>query len=90
MFFTKNMKTGSLVLVVTLFLGAILSGCGGKQQGAQAGATQVKAMKVIQQDTPLSFEYAGQVKGKDEIKVQAKVSGTVVQKFIKGGDDVKQ
>ncbi len=89
MFLTKNMKTCSLVLAATLALGAFVSGCGGQKQGAQAGAVQVKAMKVMQQDTPLTFEYAGQVKGKDEVKVQPKVSGTVVEKYVKGGEYVR-
>ena len=89
MFFAKTMKTCSLILVLTLAAGTLVAGCGAQKQGQQAGATQVKAMKVLKQDTPLSFEYAGQVKGKDEVKVQPKVSGTVVEKYIRGGDNVQ-
>lgn len=88
MVFKENRAVGFSMVVV--FLASILfSGCGALKPGMQGGATQVKAMKVIQQDAPLSAEYAGQVKGKDEVKVQAKVSGTVVEKYVKGGDYVK-
>ncbi|HBT79748.1 MAG TPA: efflux transporter periplasmic adaptor subunit [Selenomonas sp.] len=51
--------------------------------------TQVKVMQVIQQDTPLYQEYAGQIAGKDEVKVQSKVSGNVVEKFVEGGQFVE-
>ncbi|MBQ5649983.1 MAG: efflux RND transporter periplasmic adaptor subunit [Selenomonadaceae bacterium] len=62
-------------------------GGGGGQQRAM-GAVQVKAMNVLVQDTPLTLEYAGSVKGKDEVKVQARVSGNVTDKYIKGGQYV--
>ena len=88
MFLSKKTKTCSLVLAVSLLVGTVFSGCGSKQATNTGGATPVKAMKVLQQDTPLSFEYAGQVKGKDEVKVQPKVSGTVIEKYVKGGDYV--
>ncbi|MBP3231208.1 MAG: efflux RND transporter periplasmic adaptor subunit [Anaerovibrio sp.] len=55
----------------------------------QGGAAQVKAMEVIKRDTPLTLEYPGTVKGKDTTKVTAKVSGTIVEKYIKGGDQVQ-
>ena len=46
-------------------------------------------MQVIQQDTPLTSEFAGQIVGKDEVKVQSKVSGNVVEKYVKGGQWVE-
>lgn len=36
-------------------------------------------MKVLQQDAPVSSEYAGQIVGRDEVKVQSKVSGKIVE-----------
>ena len=79
----------SLALAALLAAGALLGGCGNKQQAAQGGgATAVKAMKVLQQDTPLSSEYAGQVRGRDEVKVQPRVSGTIMEKYVTGGQFV--
>lgn len=88
MFSTKKLKAGSLALAAALLASVFLGGCGAKQQKA-AGAAQVKAMKVLQQDTPLTTEYAGQVRDKNEVKVQARVSGNVVEKYVKGGEYVQ-
>jgi membrane fusion protein, multidrug efflux system len=88
LFFTKNTKAGSLLLAVTLAAGALLSGCGSQKPSTAGGPVQVKAMKVITQDTPLSYEYAGQVKGKNEVKIQPRVSGTIVEKYVTGGQQV--
>jgi membrane fusion protein (multidrug efflux system) len=68
---------------------SVVSGCGAGNTAKPGGATQVKAMKAIQKDTPLSYEYAGQVKGKNEVTVQAKVSGNIVEKYISGGQSVR-
>ena len=70
----------------------LFSGCGGddEQQQAQVQKAQVKAMKVIQRDTPLASEYAGHLVGTEEVKVQSKVNGNVVEKYIVGGQFVEQ
>ncbi|MBR4381925.1 MAG: efflux RND transporter periplasmic adaptor subunit [Selenomonadaceae bacterium] len=46
-------------------------------------------MKVIQRDTPLASEYAGHLVGTEEVKVQSKVSGNVVEKLVVGGQFVE-
>jgi membrane fusion protein, multidrug efflux system len=87
LFLGKNTKACAFGLTL-LFALVTVAGCGSKQAAKTGGAAQVKAMKVIQQDTPLSYEYAGQIKGKDEVKVQSKVSGTIVEKYVTGGQTV--
>ena len=68
----------------------IFGGCGDDQQKqAQAPKAQVKAMTVIQRNTPLASEYAGHLVGTDEVKVQSKVSGNVVEKLVTGGQFVE-
>ena len=69
----------------------IFSGCGGEEpeeQAAEEFPTKVKAIKVLSTDAPITFSYSGQVIDRDEMKVQSKVSGTVVEKYVKGGQDV--
>ena len=88
MFLTKNKK--ALALVAALTVALVLAGCGKDQQQAQKGGAQVKAMNVIQQDTPLTSEYAGSLVGKDEVKVQARVSGNVMEKYVQGGQYVTE
>lgn len=69
----------------------VFGGCGDKQQQqAQVMKAQVKAMKVIQRNTPLASEYAGHLVGTEEVKVQSKVSGNVVEKYVVGGQFVEQ
>ena len=89
MFFTKNKKLKALLLAAALATSPVfIAGCGSSQQAAQSKATQVKAMQVLQTDAPIFSEYAGQVVGKDEVKVQSKVSGKIVEKYFHGGDHV--
>ena len=70
----------------------VFGGCGedNEQQQAQVQKAQVKAMKVIRRDTPLASEYAGHLVGTEEVQVQSKVSGNVVEKYIVGGQYVDQ
>lgn len=81
-------KSAALLGAVVMAASLILSGCGG-EEAAQSGKTAVKAMKVMKQDTPVSYSYPGQLKGADEVQVHAKVSGSIVEKYFKGGAEVK-
>lgn len=91
MFFSKKKV---LAIATALFLSTtVLTGCGGedkKQQAQQMPAQQVKAMKVIQRNTPLVSEFAGQLVGVEEVKVQSKINGNIVEKYFKGGDYVEE
>ncbi|MBD3878777.1 MAG: efflux RND transporter periplasmic adaptor subunit [Quinella sp. 1Q5] len=84
-------KTKLTTLAAIIAASSILfGGCGDKQQQqAQVQKAQVKAMKVIRRDTPLASEYAGHLVGTEEVKVQSKVSGNVVEKYIVGGQYVE-
>ena len=87
-FYLFENRKGLGVLVAAIFvLGILLSGCGG-QQGGGARPTMVKAMNVLRQDTPLTHVYAGQIMGTDEVKIQSRVSGNIVEKYIVGGQFV--
>ena len=89
MFFSKT-KLITTALIAT-FIMTVFSGCGSEQnQQTQVQKKQVKAMKVVQRDTPLISEFAGTLVGKDEVKVQSKVNGNVVEKFVKGGQFVNE
>lgn len=86
--FAKQKKPMALLAALALSASMLFAGCGSQQQQQAANATQVKAMKVLQQDTPVASQYAGQIAGRDEVKVQSKVSGNVVEKYFHGGDYV--
>jgi len=84
----ENRKGLGTFFAAIFVLGTLLSGCGGGQQGGGARATAVKAMNVLRQDTPLTHVYAGQIMGTDEVKIQSRVSGNIVEKYIVGGQSV--
>lgn len=69
----------------------LFSGCGGEdteEQALEELPTRVKAIKVLTTSAPLTLSYSGQVVDRDEMKVQSKVSGSIVEKYFKGGQDV--
>ena len=85
MYFGK--QTGSFLAAAALLTSLFLGGCG-SQEEPQAGKAQVKAMKVLQQDTPVAYNYPGHLQGKEEVQVHARVSGSVLEKYFNGGDYV--
>ena len=87
---SKTMKL-LLIALITLVTTTLFLGCGDDegQQMQQARKAQVKAMKVIQRDTPLTSEFAGQIMAANEVKVQSKVTGNVVEKYVTGGQFVE-
>ena len=86
-FFKQKLLTTALITAV---ISTVFTGCGDDQkQAAAPKSVQVKVMQVVQRDTPIASEYPGQLVGTEEVKVQAKVSGSVVDKFVVGGQYVQ-
>ena len=64
-------------------------GCGsGEQTAEDSSKTEVKAMQPISHTRLLSGEYVAQMQGVGEVSIQPRVSGTVVEKYISGGETV--
>ncbi|CUH94918.1 hypothetical protein P22_0987 [Propionispora sp. 2/2-37] len=82
-------KIGCFALILAL-TAVVTTGCSKQSASQTAQAIEVKAMQVIQQDTPITYEYVGQVQAKNEVKLQAKVSGAIVAKMVSGGAMVKK
>ena len=85
-------KIGKKMLSVMTCAAALLfTGCGGEDAGEPSledMPTRVKVVKVLTTNAPINLSYSGQVVDRDEMKVQSKVSGSVVEKYVKGGQDV--
>jgi len=81
-------KAGAVIGALALMTSIIFAGCGGDEQAAN-GKTPVKAMKVLQQDTNVTYSYPGQLKGTDDVEIHSRVSGSIMEKYFKGGDTVR-
>ncbi len=88
--FSAKVRKSCCVGLGAIMIGLIITGCGGTETMMQEKAVPVKAIKVIQQDVTRANEYAGQIQGKNEVKIQARVSGSIVEKLVSGGDVVKK
>lgn len=86
MFFQRGKAIAALLSA--LFFALVLGGCGDDKKQAQVPPQQVKVMNVLIRDVPLKSEFAGQIAGKDEVKVQSKVGGKIVEKYVRGGQFV--
>lgn len=71
--------------------GVFLGACGSSQQAAgQKQAIKVTTFKPFKSDTPIMREYTGSIMALQEVPVRAKVSGTVMEKYITGGQQVTE
>lgn len=81
----EKLWINSLVIILLL---ASLTGCAGKPAERPAQVVEVKAMQVLQKDTPVNYEFVGEIEAKDEVKIQARVSGNIMEKMVTGGATV--
>lgn len=71
--------------------GVFLGGCGSSQQAAgQKQTIKVSTFKPFKSDTPIMREYTGSIMALQEVPVRSKVSGTVMEKYITGGQQVTE
>ncbi|WP_378956801.1 efflux RND transporter periplasmic adaptor subunit [Pelosinus sp. sgz500959] len=85
---SSNMKIGLIVVAIVAAVGVSRHMASFKPPMNMPQTVQVKAMQVIQRDTPINYEFVGQVKSKNEVKIMSKVSGNIVEKMVNGGDTV--
>lgn len=68
--------------------GVFVGGCGQQKGAQQAQATKVTTFKPFTSDTPIVYEYTGSVAAQQEVPIRSRVSGTVMEKYISGGETV--
>lgn len=81
------MTKKSILLLAVLML-IVTAGCSKQQAARPQQEVAVKAMQVIQKNTPVTYEFVGEIVAKDEVKIQSRVSGNISKKLVKGGDTV--
>lgn len=83
----NNRKWLAATAAAAVLTAGLLSGCGSDQQQAMPNA-KVDTFKVFTSDTPIQRQYTGTVEALQEVPVKAKVSGTVTEKYVSGGERV--
>ncbi|TWH46062.1 efflux RND transporter periplasmic adaptor subunit [Sporomusa sp. KB1] len=78
----------SILCLAVLFL-IVTAGCSKQQATGQPKEVAVKAMQVMQQDTPVTYEFVGEIVAKDEVQIKAQVTGNISRKLFNGGDTVQ-
>lgn len=89
----KYRKLAAAVMAAGLLLsgGVFLGGCGSSKQAAgQKQTIKVSTFKPFKSDTPIMREYTGSIMALQEVPVRSKVSGTVMEKYITGGQQVTE
>lgn len=84
-FFGK--KSAAVLCTLSLVASVLLAGCGQEEQEAPKKVA-VKAMKPLKQDVPITYGYPGQLKSSDEVEVHSRISGSIMEKYFKGGTEV--
>ena len=76
----------SRMLAVLAVSALLVAGCGSQQQ--QSADVAVNSYKIVSQNAQVDQTYTGTVKAENSVVVHARVTGYVVEKFVKGGDQV--
>lgn len=81
-------KKAQFALLLCALASGLLAGCG--QTAPKVTAVSVKTLPVQKKDVIVSKQYAGQVKALDAVSIKPKVSGTIVEKYIRSGQFVEK
>ena len=76
----------SRMLAALVMSAVMIAWCGNNQQ--QAGEINVNTYKLTASDTQVDQTFAGTVVAENSVAVHARVSGYIVEKFVKGGEQV--
>jgi multidrug efflux system membrane fusion protein len=81
-----------LLLVVSMTIAFVASGCGNNGQAASTGRppAPVVVADVEQRDIPLQITGIGNVEAYQTVQVRSQVNGQIEKIFFKEGDDVRQ
>ena len=90
MFLKNRKKMLGVLMAAVMMIAGLAAGCGSDEQKPQSQGIAVKAMQVTKHDVPLRYTYAGQVTARDEVKVQSRVGGVLVEKMVEGGATVRK
>lgn len=84
----KKVLAAVMVVSVVVLSAGMFTGCG-SAKSQQQQSLKVTTFRPFKSDTPVMREYTGSITALQEVPVRAKVSGTIVEKYITGGQHVE-
>ncbi len=82
---------GGILLLSLVGLAAFRMGLlGGKPPAGGPRMVDVKVLQVVAKDTPVTYEFVGEIEAFDSAQIRPKVTGNIVEKYVTGGAVVKQ
>lgn len=78
------------VLCAVAAAGVLTGGCGQQKAPAAQQAMKVSTFKAFTSNTPVVYEYVGTVAAEQQVPVRSRVSGTIMEKYISGGEVVTE
>lgn len=84
---------------IMIFVGIIILGIAGyygyqrmspKEQAGPGAAIPVTVFKAVQKDTPIIYEFVGDIRPLNEVNINARVSGLIVERYVNGGESVTE
>ena len=84
----KKVLAAVMAVSVVVLSAGMFTGCG-SAKSQQQQSLKVTTFRPFKSDTPIMREYTGSITALQEVPVRAKVSGTVVEKYITGGQHVE-
>lgn len=78
-----------LKLLATLAIASTLAACGEEKSAPARGPSEVTAIKVVAQETPVTFEYTAQTESSQLVDIRTRVSGFLDKRIYKEGSLVR-
>jgi membrane fusion protein (multidrug efflux system) len=75
--------------VVALAIGLVLAACGDEKTAPVRGPSEVTAIKVVAQETPVTYEYTAQTESSQLVEIRTRVSGFLDRRAYKEGSQVR-
>ena len=90
MSFRMKLIVGVVVLAIVAAVGFRMGWIGAKPKQGGPRVVDVKAIQLTAKDTPISYEFVGEIEASDSAQIKAKVTGNIIEKYVVGGSTVKQ
>ncbi|MEN9479224.1 MAG: hypothetical protein RLZZ298_619 [Pseudomonadota bacterium] len=78
-----------LKLITPLAIAALLAACGEEKSAPARGPSEVTAIKVVTQETPVIYEYTAQTESSQLVEIRTRVSGFLDKRLYKEGAMVR-